>query len=170
MTDKEAIEILENLVVPTMEQGQALSMALNALEQQSCEKVSPRNNLARTSQDCISREELLKLLDSKTVDTNPDHFNFKDKKDYERWVLHNGYNTGLVQARIYVRELPSVTSSYNSEVDLAKKYIEDHKNETCENCRFYLKNISFCERKQDTHHASYGCIKWIKRGDSDEQR
>jgi hypothetical protein len=57
----------------------------------------------------------------------------------------------------------------NSEVDLAKKYIEDHKNETCENCRFYLKNISFCERKQDTHHASYGCIKWIKRGDSDEQ-
>jgi hypothetical protein len=63
----------------------------------------------RTSEDCISREELLKLLDSKTVDTNPDHFNFKDKKDYERWVLHNGYNTGLVQARIYVGELPSVT-------------------------------------------------------------
>jgi hypothetical protein len=68
----------------------------------------------QSSEDCISREELLKLLDSKTVDTNPDHFNFKDKKDYERWVLYNGYNTGLVQARIYVGELPSVTPSYNS--------------------------------------------------------
>ena len=58
----------------------------------------------------------------------------------------------------------------NSEVDLAKKYIEDHKNETCENCLYYSKNISFCSEIQDTPHASYGCIKWIKRGDSDEQR
>lgn len=55
MTDKEAIEILENLVVPTMEQGQALSMALNALEQQSCE-------------DCINREQAIRMTIKEIID------------------------------------------------------------------------------------------------------
>lgn len=50
MTVEEAIKILEeDVVVPTIKQGQALSMALNALEQQSCE-------------DCVSREAVINII------------------------------------------------------------------------------------------------------------
>lgn len=59
-------------------------------------------------EDCVSRESLLILLDADTQDTNPYHFNLEDKESYGEWMLNNGFNTALVQARIYTNKLPSV--------------------------------------------------------------
>ena len=60
MTNEEAKAILKSFMenplfsdIPKV--CRAFDMAIKALEQQSCN--TPRNDLATTSQDCISREE-----------------------------------------------------------------------------------------------------------------
>lgn len=64
---------------------------LMALEQEPCE-------------DCISREAVIKHLENITMDTNPDHYDSKDK-----WYQANGFNLCKVGIEMYVADLPSVT-------------------------------------------------------------
>lgn len=69
---------------------EALEMAIQALEQQPC--------------DAISREAVIKHLENITMDTNPDHYDSKDK-----WYQANGFNLCKVGIEMYVKNLPSVT-------------------------------------------------------------
>ena len=105
MTNAEAIEQLKHMKVfigydaesPMVKEMQsALDLAIKALEQ-------------RSSDDCISRTRLLEHLENITMDTNPDHYEDKDK-----WYQANGFNLCKVGIEIYVKNLPSVTPSYNS--------------------------------------------------------
>jgi len=59
----------------------------------------------QSSDDYISKETLLKHLDSITKDTNPDHYECKDA-----WYQANGFNSCKVGIEMYVKNLPPVTS------------------------------------------------------------
>ena len=53
--------------------------------------------------DCISRETLLKYLETIVKDTNPDHYESKDK-----WYHNNGFNLCKVQIKKFVENLAPV--------------------------------------------------------------
>lgn len=98
MTREEAISFLQsridliNKYYPQIEDyREALEMAVKALEQKYCE-------------DCISRELVLKHLKSITMDTNPVHYENKDK-----WYHANGFNSCKIGIEIYVENLEPVT-------------------------------------------------------------
>lgn len=69
----------------------ALELAIKALEQQQ-------------SEDCISVTRLLEHLENITMDTNPDHYEDKDK-----WYQANGFNLCKVGIEMFIKNLPSVT-------------------------------------------------------------
>ena len=78
-------------------------------------------------EDAISRELLLKHLENITMDTNPDHYNSKDK-----WYQANGFNLCKVGIEMYVKNLPSVTPQ--PKIDEIIKRIEEtrDKDKLCE--------------------------------------
>lgn len=98
--EEEAIEQLKHMKVfisydtenPLVKRMQSsLDIAIKALEQPSCN-------------DCISRQAVIKHLENITMDTNPDHYDSKDK-----WYQANGFNVCKVGTEIYIKNLPSVT-------------------------------------------------------------
>lgn len=58
----------------------------------------------KQSENCISRDLLLKHLENITMDTNLDHYDSKDK-----WYQANGFNLCKVGVEMYVEKLPSIT-------------------------------------------------------------
>ena len=67
--------------------------------------------------DLISRQAAIDAMDSEMVSTNPEHFNssekfikFMDDADiasFGKWQWANGFNTGVVAAKIQLKKLPS---------------------------------------------------------------
>ena len=102
MTREEAIKRLREILAEaadyemlvygiTEEDKEILKMAIKALEQEPCA-------------DCISRETLLKYLETITKDTNPRHYESKDK-----WYHDNGFNLCKVRIEKFVKNLAPAT-------------------------------------------------------------
>ena len=58
--------------------------------------------------DLIGRNELIQSVSAETWDCNPDHFDLGDKDGYGEWMLHNGINTGIVAARVRIKDAPTI--------------------------------------------------------------
>lgn len=101
MTNEEAIEVLKHwdgyfVGHSSDDVNKALMMAIQALEQQ------PRTNLAKTSQDCISRTELLAKIDEERK-----HLLELKMDGAEHIIVHH--------ARRIIEDMPPVTPQYTDE-------------------------------------------------------
>lgn len=119
------------------EQKEALDMAVKALEQQPCK-------------DCINRELLLKHLENITMDTNPDHYDSKDK-----WYQANGFNLCKVGIEMYVKNLPSVTPKQARWIPCSERLPEDNIHVLCQ---FNLGGMGECYLAHGAFHLVGGVI------------
>ena len=93
--------------------------------------------------DCISRETLLKYLETITKDTNPRHYESKDE-----WYHDNGFNLCKVRIEKFVENLAPATPQPKMGRWLAKSFHEVY----CDNCGFdfdimaneFIDRIKYC--------------------------
>ena len=81
--------------------------------------VQPETNSSEipNNSDTISRTQAIDAMDSEIVSTNPEHFKSSEKfikfmddaeiASFGKWQWANGFNTGVVAARIQLKKLPS---------------------------------------------------------------
>ncbi len=81
--------------------------------------VQPETNCSEipNNSDTISRTQAIDAMDSEIVSTNPEHFKSSEKfikfmddaeiASFGKWQWANGFNTGVVAARIQLKKLPS---------------------------------------------------------------
>lgn len=56
----------------------------------------------------IDADALIASVSVEICDCNPDHFDLEDKEGYGKWMLHNGFNTGITAARVRIKDAPTV--------------------------------------------------------------
>lgn len=56
----------------------------------------------------IDADALLHSLDAEICDCNPSHFDLEDKDGYGSWMLRNGINTGIVAARVRIKNATTI--------------------------------------------------------------
>lgn len=102
----------EEPFVMSLDDGIAVHEAIELLKkpETNCSEI-PNNS------DTISRTQAIDAMDSEIVSTNPEHFKssekfikFMDDADiasFGKWQWANGFNTGVVAARIQLKKVPS---------------------------------------------------------------
>lgn len=133
MTNEEAIKNLKKLKsFHNGSYGTAINLAIKALEQQPSE---PRTNLAETSQDCISREAVIQIIENKL---NPctDMFKCLEMSEIKEDVEHLPSVTPQRPKGKWIHKMQVMSNPYTEQCSVCKEWQKD-KTKYCPNCGSY---------------------------------